>query len=69
MDFLDTFSKNIRVSNSMKIRPVGTEFFHTDRLESVPFLGAFAISRTLLKIEPLQQNERIEVIYVTNRGL
>ena len=53
----------------MKIRPVGTEFFHTDRLGNVPFLGAFAILRTLLKMEPLQRNERREVAFVTNIGL
>jgi len=53
----------------MKIRPVGKEFFDTDRLGSGPFLVAFAISRTFLKMEPLQQNKRTEVICMTNIGL
>jgi len=30
-DFLDTFSKNIRILNFMEIRPVLTELFHADR--------------------------------------
>jgi hypothetical protein len=28
LNFLDVFSKNIQVSDFMKISPVGTEFFH-----------------------------------------
>ena len=28
--FLDIFSKNTRISNFMKIRPVGAELFHAD---------------------------------------
>jgi len=30
-EFLDRFSKNTRISNFMKIRPMGTELFHADR--------------------------------------
>ena len=30
MQFLDGFSKNTQMPNFMKIRPVGTEFFHAD---------------------------------------
>jgi len=30
MNFLDSRSKNIQISNFMKTRPVGAEFFHTD---------------------------------------
>jgi hypothetical protein len=30
MNFLDRFSKNIRISNIMKIHPVGAELFHAD---------------------------------------
>ena len=29
-NFLGRFSKNIRISNFMKIRPVGAELFHAD---------------------------------------
>jgi len=29
-EFLDWFSKNTRISNFIEIRPVGTEFFHSD---------------------------------------
>jgi hypothetical protein len=29
--FLNKFSKDIEISNFMKIRPVGAELFHTDR--------------------------------------
>jgi hypothetical protein len=31
LNFLNTFSKNIQISNFMKIRPVGAELFHEDR--------------------------------------
>ena len=30
MDFLDKFSKNIQISNFIKIHPVGGEFFRAD---------------------------------------
>jgi hypothetical protein len=30
LNFLDGFSKNTQIPNFMKIRPVGTEFFHAD---------------------------------------
>jgi len=29
-EFLDRFSKSTRISNFIEIRPVGTEFFHSD---------------------------------------
>jgi hypothetical protein len=32
LNFLDKFPKNHKVSNIMKIRPVGTDVFHVDRL-------------------------------------
>jgi len=31
LNFLDIFSKNIQLSNFMKIRPVEAKFFHADR--------------------------------------
>jgi hypothetical protein len=31
MNFRDRVSKNLQISNFMKIRPVGTELFHADR--------------------------------------
>jgi len=31
MNFFDRFSKIAKISNFMKIRPVRTELFHTDR--------------------------------------
>ena len=31
LNLLDRFSKNIHISNFMKIRPVGNELFHADR--------------------------------------
>ena len=31
LDFIDGFSKNIEISNFMKIRPEGAELFHADR--------------------------------------
>ena len=31
LKFLGTFSRNIQISNLMKIRPVGAELFHADR--------------------------------------
>jgi hypothetical protein len=31
LNFMDIFSKNRRVSNFIKILPVGAELFHTDR--------------------------------------
>ena len=31
LDFFDRVSKNTRVSNFMKIRPVGAELFRVDR--------------------------------------
>jgi hypothetical protein len=30
LDFFERFSKNIQISNFMKIRSVGTELFHVD---------------------------------------
>jgi hypothetical protein len=30
IDFLDTFSKNIQITNFMKIRAVGAKLFHAD---------------------------------------
>jgi hypothetical protein len=30
IEFLDTFEKNTRISNFMKVLPVGTELFHAD---------------------------------------
>jgi len=29
-NFLNIFSKNIQISNFMKVRPTGAELFHTD---------------------------------------
>jgi len=31
LNFIDSFSKNTQLSNFMKIRFVGAEFFHADR--------------------------------------
>jgi hypothetical protein len=31
LDFLGIFSKNIKISNFMEIRPVEAELFHTER--------------------------------------
>jgi len=31
MGFSDRFSKNIQISNLMKMRPLGAEMFHADR--------------------------------------
>jgi len=31
LKFLDKFSKNTRIPNFMKIRPVGSELLHADR--------------------------------------
>ena len=31
LNILNSFSKNIQISNFMKIRPVGAELFHADR--------------------------------------
>jgi len=30
LNFLEEFSKNPQISNFIKIRPVGAEFFHAD---------------------------------------
>jgi len=36
--FLDRFSKNSQISNFMKNRPVGAEFFHADGRTDLPML-------------------------------
>jgi hypothetical protein len=30
LEFLDSFSENTQISNSMEIRPAGAELFHAD---------------------------------------
>jgi len=55
MDFLDRFSKNIQMSNFMKIHSVGAELFHadgrTDGQTSRILYSIFKILRTRLKME------------------
>jgi len=35
IEFFDTFSKNIQIPNLIKIRPVGAELFHADRMRGI----------------------------------
>ena len=42
LNFLDRLSKNIQISNSTKIRPVGAELFHADgRTDMTKLVVAF----------------------------
>jgi hypothetical protein len=50
LSFLNSFSKNDRIRNFMKIRPMGAELFYADRRTDMKkLIFFFAIVRPLLK--------------------
>jgi hypothetical protein len=52
LDFLDRFSKNTRIPDLIKIRPVGDELFHADeRRERTKLIFTFRNLRRDLKME------------------
>jgi hypothetical protein len=56
MNLLDRFSKNIRISNGMKIRPMEAELFDEDgrtdgQTDMTKLIVAFAVLRSRLKIK------------------
>ena len=51
LNFLDRSSKNIKISDFMKIRTVGTELFHVDGQKWQSFKSLFAILRRRLNRE------------------
>ena len=57
---LDSFSKNILVPNFMKIRPVLSEAFHTDRRIDMTKLVIASFMRTRLRTEGAETENKAE---------
>jgi hypothetical protein len=50
LNYLDIFSKNIQISNTLKIRPLGDELCHVDRQQAGRQIGGWATDITKLII-------------------
>jgi len=71
MNFLYRFSKNLQISNFMKIRPVGAELFHADgRTDMTKLIVAFRnfanAPKNALVYED-KTNDRVECVSIFNR--